>query len=161
MLCDRCHNPVPDDATIWRISTGYSITGPAVQSWCAGCASRYTDPHKMLPPDAENWPDDRRQRLLAAYAEMPHNRFHPAQPCEHCGRPVIFHAVRRIPPHAVCGDACRYAVKLAQARARRARRRPQVVCMTCGKSFPPKRTDSRFCSNRCRQKHHRAVRKAA
>jgi hypothetical protein len=58
----------------------------------------------------------------------------PVRSCERCGRPVIFDASRRIPLHAVCGDACRYAVKLAQARARHARRPQPVSCVTCGKS---------------------------
>ena len=62
MHCDRCHKPVPEDATIWRVSVGYSVANPpllgAVQSWCATCAS---DHHY-------------------------HSR-HPAQPCDHCARP--------------------------------------------------------------------------
>jgi hypothetical protein len=162
MHCDRCHGPVPDDATIWRVSCGYSVHHPpgAVQSWCAACYASQYDPRNLLPPEAENWPEDRRQRLLTAYAELPHWRWHPAQSCEHCGRPIIFHAVRRIPLHAACGDACRYAIRLAQARARHARRRPQVVCMTCGKLFPPRRTDAQFCSSPCRQRSYRQRRQA-
>ena len=163
MHCDHCHEPVPDDATIWRVSVGYGCTHPpgAVQSWCAACASRF-DPRRSLPPEAENWPEDRRQRLLRAFAELPHNRWHPAQPCERCGRPVIFHAVRRIPLHAVCGDACRYALRLTQARAPPgSRQRPQVVCMTCGRSFPPTRADARFCSAACRQQAYRQRQQAA
>ena len=122
---------MPDDAPIWRVSVGYSATYPpgAVQSWCAACKSELD--RKTLPPEFENWPEDRRERLLRAYAEnIPRWCWHPALSCEHCGRPVIFNGARRIPLHAVCGDACRYAVKLAQARARYARRerpRPQVV----------------------------------
>ena len=158
MRCDNCHRPVPDDATIWRVSVGYSVNSSAVQSWCAACWESRFGPRKILPPEAENWSEDRRQSLLRAYAEIPHFRWHPAQACEHCGRPVIFHAVRRIPLHAVCGDACRYAVKLAQARARYARRerpRPQVVCMTCGRPFQPKRANATTCSSTCRQRAYR------
>jgi hypothetical protein len=45
-------------------------------------------------------------------------------------------ASRRIPLHAVCGAACRYAVKLAQARTRHARQRQ--LGAACGKPFQPK-----------------------
>jgi hypothetical protein len=129
MDCDHCHLPVPDDATIWRVSVGYSLIyyPPAVQSWCAACASQ--------PFHCRRW--------------------HLARPCVHCGRTVVFDAARRIPQHAVCGDACRYAVRLAQARARRVCRRQQVACMTCAALFPPKRTDARFCSSICRQRAYR------
>jgi hypothetical protein len=153
MRCDHCYGPVPDGAAIWRISVGLGM--PAVQSWCAACAKRWIGLLNRLPPDAENWTEDQRQRLLRARAELPFNRWHPARSCEQCGRPVIFHAVRRIPRHAVCGDACRYAIRLAQARARRARRRPQVVCVTCGRPFPPKRADALTCSPACRQRAYR------
>jgi hypothetical protein len=129
MHCDCCRKPVPDDVTIWRVSVGYfpEPPGRAVQSWCAACVS------------------DRFSRW--------HRDWHPEQPCQQCGRPVIFDAARRIPFHAVCGDACRYAIKLAQAGT--ARRRPQAICLTCGKPFPPRRVDARFCSPPCRQRAYR------
>ena len=62
---------MPDDAPIWRVSVGYSATYPpgAVQSWCAACKSELD--RKTLPPEFENWPEDRRERLLRAYAENP------------------------------------------------------------------------------------------
>jgi hypothetical protein len=147
MHCDRCHKPVSDDAPIWRISIGYS--GPpqsAVQSWCNACANRRIELFNRLPPDAENWSEDRRQRLLKAYAD----HWHPARPCQHCGRPVIFHAVRRIPLHAVCGPVCRLAVYAAQARWRRRKR--DRACRTCAKLFQPKRTDAVFCAPPCRRR---------
>jgi hypothetical protein len=113
------------------------------------------DLRKSLPSDTVNWSEESRQRLLAACSELSHNRWHPAQPCEQCGRPVIFQGSRRIPFHAVCGDGCRYAVKLAQARARSAQRRPKATCETCGEAFTAKRTHARFCSSPCRQRAYR------
>jgi hypothetical protein len=130
MHCDRCHKPVPADATIWRVSIGYSLVfyPPGVQSWCATCAS---DRH--------------------------YHRWHPAQPCDHCGRPVIFDGARRIPLHAVCGEACRYALRLVQARAsRRAGQRPPLICTICGRTFQSKRrADALTCSHVCRQRAYR------
>ena len=112
---------MPDDAPIWRVSVGYPR--PIHRAPCSHgvpLAESELD-RKTLPPEFENWPEDRRERLLRAYAEnIPHWRWHPALSCEHCGRPVIFNGARRIPLHAVCGDACRYAVMLAQARVRAA-----------------------------------------
>ena len=125
MHCDLCRKPVPDGATIWRVSVGYSQL-PAVQSWCEACAAAFTK-----------------------------KRWHPEQPCRHCGRPIIFDAGRRIPLHATCNDACRYAIRLAQARARRVRRRQQVSCAVCGKPFLPKRAGALTCSPACRQQAYR------
>jgi hypothetical protein len=130
MQCARCRKRVSDGAPIWRVSIGYGLMyyPPAVQSWCAACA-----------------------------ATLAGRRWHPEQPCEQCGRPVFFTASRRIPLHAVCGDACRSAVKLAQARTRRARtsRQRQATCMACGTLFSPRRTDALFCSSPCRQRAYR------
>jgi hypothetical protein len=149
MRCDNCGRRVPDGATVWRVSLGYSAT-PSVQSWCAACGTDFA--RKWLPPDLEDWFESDRQRLLARHAAM----WHPEQPCDHCGRPIIFDTSRRIPQHAVCGSACRYAVKLAQVRTRNARCRPQTTCRTCGcKLFPPKRAHARFCSAACRQRAYR------
>jgi hypothetical protein len=151
MQCARCHKSVPDGAPIWRVSVGYGgmYYPPAVQSWCAVCSA--TLAHR-LPDFAENWSEGERQRLLASYPPQ----WHPERSCDQCGRPVFFDVSRRIPLHAVCGDICRSAVKLAQARARRARRfRPQATCSICGKLFRPIRTDARFCSGTCRQRAYR------
>jgi hypothetical protein len=149
MRCDRCLEPMQDDATVWRISVDYGHASGAMQSWCAICVADRFKSH--LPSYTQNWTKEQREGLLRTLAEMPHDRWHPMQSCERCGRPVIFDASRRIPPHTVCRDACRYAVKLAQARARHARRRQPVSCAACGKPFQPKRADALTCSHACRQ----------
>jgi hypothetical protein len=130
MQCDLCRKPMLDDATIWRVSVGYSQL-PAVQSWCEACAAARTE------------------KLCAI------QRWHPEQPCEHCGRSIIFDARRRMPLHTICNDACRYAIRLAQTRARRARNRQQVSCAMCGNPFLPKRADAMTCSRACRQRAYR------
>ena len=156
MHCDHCRKPVLDGAPIWRISRGYGgPPGTAVQSWCENCwTGSHYDLRNSLPPDAKDWTEDRRQRLLAAYAKLRHYQWR-ERPCKNCGRQVFFHGSRRIPYHAVCGDACRYAINLAQARERCARRRGTLICQTCGEQFTPQRTDARFCSSPCRQRAYR------
>jgi hypothetical protein len=108
MHCDNCRKLVPDGATIWRVSVGYSQR-PAVQSWCEACAAAFTE-----------------------------KRWHPEQPCEHCGRPIIFDARRRIPLHAICNGACRHAIRLAQISVlavSEAVSRSRVRCVT-SRSYP-------------------------
>jgi hypothetical protein len=144
---------VSDDATVWRISVGNGHPSGAVQLWCAACVADWFKSH--LPSYTQTWPKEQRERLLRTLAEMSHDRWHPVRSCEHCGRPVIFDASRRIPPHAVCGDACRYAVKLAQVRACHARQRQPVSCAACGKPFQPKRSNALTCSHACRQQAYR------
>jgi hypothetical protein len=43
----------------------------------------------------------------------------------------------------------------AQRRADILARRPETICPVCRKQFTAKRSDARFCSDRCRQKAHR------
>lgn len=57
-----------------------------------------------------------------------------------------------------CGNGFLVYCEVCGARERRARLRfKQRACMTCEKSFTTTRTDARFCSNGCRQKHYRRV----
>lgn len=79
--------------------------------------------------------------------------------CRHCGGSFF---ARDLKVH-YCSDDCRSAFKAAQAIARYARRgsryTPKTPAMTtcchCGKSYTPKRSDSRYCSVKCRVAHHR------
>jgi hypothetical protein len=77
--------------------------------------------------------------------------------CASCGRPMRVRLKRWHPYLAeqVCCSDC--ARKLANARARTRRRvqHEQEVCEACGKSFVPKRSDAKTCSNACRQRLHR------
>ena len=73
--------------------------------------------------------------------------------CQSCDRAVIHDTVRKVPKHVVCGPACRLAVYAALARKKR--RLSKRACPTCGKLFPPKRTDALFCSSPCRQRAYR------
>ena len=50
----------------------------------------------------------------------------------------------------ICSTCCQRAWKLSK------RREPQAIpCASCGESFTPKRSDAKFCSDRCRQRMHR------
>ena len=51
----------------------------------------------------------------------------------------------------VCSQACRAAAR----QERRHVQHEEQPCTVCGESYMPKRADSKFCSNRCRQKAHR------
>ena len=81
-----------------------------------------------------------------------------AYPCPSC---------RHQPPWLYC-DPCnrrwtderhaRLDADNAKQRARRARRRwrrQHISCASCGTSFPPARSDSRYCGHACRQRAYR------
>jgi hypothetical protein len=85
--------------------------------------------------------------------------------CENCGRPMI----RDIYYPLVCSGRCdkaqvnkrSYEKHREQISARRTQARAHVdhdaiPCAVCGKPFKPKRTDAKTCSNKCRQRAHRA-----
>jgi len=88
-----------------------------------------------------------RRGLFALRTE--HERLWLGAHCENCRRRLI------VPPdarrkHACCSDRCLRAVKKAGRHRVRA-----FTCDTCGATFPPARTDSRYCSPACRQKAYR------
>jgi predicted nucleic acid-binding Zn ribbon protein len=51
-----------------------------------------------------------------------------------------------------CGSVCR---AIYRAKERRTENRAAYHCEFCGEIFVPTRTDSRFCSNACRQRAYR------
>jgi hypothetical protein len=82
--------------------------------------------------------------------------------CKACGSLFLGHYVTRL-----CSDACTVANRRAWLDAHRppprlpskaAQRRAALAaarCIVCDSPFTPTRLSARFCSNRCRQKHHR------
>src|ERR1700760_1490970 len=70
----------------------------------------------------------------------------------------------------LCSEACVRANREAWREAHRRPPRPpskaaqrrdalaSVQCQVCGQPFAPERLSAKFCSNRCRQKHHRGMR---
>jgi hypothetical protein len=129
LLCCRCHQPIPLDVPVFRHAT----LGGVIWT-CEPCQT----PPPHVTYDWRSW-----------WREWA---------CRQCGRPVLVAADYR-GGHwrsPCCGDpSCRKADKLAQARERRASRRPEALCQTCGQHFPPRRTGARFCSSACRQRAYR------
>jgi hypothetical protein len=90
--------------------------------------------------------------------------------CRICRGPFIGHYTVHL-----CSDACIAANRqawldahrlpaLARPASKAAQRRAALAsarCSVCDRPFVPKRLSARFCSNRCRQQHHRDERKAA
>jgi hypothetical protein len=93
-------------------------------------------------------------------------RFHS---CRICHGPFIAHYSTHL-----CSDVCIAANRRAWLDAHRlpvperlpskaTQRRAALAsaqCLVCGAPFPARRLSARFCSNRCRQQHHRNGRKA-
>jgi len=135
MQCQHCHRDIADAEPVYRVQLwgGHpwcrAPIYPTVRHLCTGCATSET---------------------------MRHYKLHPPTPCHHCGRPVHHGARRKVPEHVACSPECRLALNATLARARRQlRTRASLTCETCGKLFPPKRADARFCSFACKQRAYR------
>jgi hypothetical protein len=137
MQCELCRESIAESEPIYRLSLAYShgfIEVGAVAHACARCI--------------DGRPLFKRRQWCESI------------PCDHCARPVIYDRYREVPLRVTCGPECRRAVRSAQARARRACRRREWRCRSCGKMFPPKRTDALFCSGACRQRSYKRRRLA-
>jgi len=89
----------------------------------------------------------RRFESLAEGLGLPSVARWDASPCENCGRAVVVLGFRdRRVRHLVCSPACRDELR---GRSRRVRHEPRV-CPGCELPFTPNRSDSVFCSTRCR-----------
>lgn len=76
--------------------------------------------------------------------------------CARCGdRPRLCISFTRTPLVAE-GPVCHTCYQRAW-RANRRREPEPIACASCGESFKPARSDARFCSDRCRQRAHRAA----
>jgi hypothetical protein len=73
--------------------------------------------------------------------------------CRHCARVV----------HSTSGQwrSCTVACQERHRRARRRLGRPCATCATCTAPMTPARSDSRYCSNACRQRAYRRRAKGA
>jgi hypothetical protein len=77
------------------------------------------------------------------------------RPCVTCGRDVIdLDTVGINRRHATCCEDCANEARYARRRDRLAKAR-QKVCPTCDSEFIGSRSDSKFCSNACRQRAYR------
>jgi len=142
MDCQNCRQSVPDGEPIYRFATGWGLIwrdrweNQTTGSLCAKCASSVEEQSRQQ----QHW--------------------RPAEPCCHCGRPVILNGRRKKPIHVVCSVKCRHAAYAAAARNRaRARQRSpgerSCANAACGEGFVPKRSDARYCSPACKQSAYR------
>ena len=73
------------------------------------------------------------------------------KPCEGCGRKVV--------GSRFCNFRCRAhyynAPAAARRKAQRLEARQDMVCVQCGKTFTPRRSDAKTCSAACKQKAYR------
>ena len=67
--------------------------------------------------------------------------------CQSCGRPLVLGTWYR-PIQPYCSPLC-------YQRAKKGVKQEAVTCGCCGDTFMPKRSDSKYCSSKCRQKAYR------
>jgi hypothetical protein len=77
--------------------------------------------------------------------------------CLGCGRPLVFYGERALRSQT-CNERCRITYYVKQAKMRRTMERDVKVCPQCQRVFKPRRIDSRYCSNVCRQAAYRVRR---
>lgn len=70
--------------------------------------------------------------------------------CEVCNKTVY-----AIMFNGTCGEHCRQHKRYKKHRTKLKALEPQSTCAICSTQFTPNRTDSRYCSNKCRQKAYR------
>ena len=75
--------------------------------------------------------------------------------CFACGRKIKSHyeEFRNSLPH--CSNKCYWTLSNREARSTELLLRSKVTCSICSTQFTPNRTDSRYCSSKCRQKAYR------
>jgi hypothetical protein len=172
--------PPPDralslkDYNVWR----QPFYGKA--EYCQHCGKVFA-PGEMAYIIWDLWPPDRFKDHWAAVCntcfdnvveggdiDAPDPKQYHKQTCKGCGRQMFAprRGYRRYRDHRgntvhvrtnhvvtaeVCSNRCAQRVRRRLKRAAR----DKVNCTECGKSFQPKRSDTQFCSNACRQKAYR------
>jgi hypothetical protein len=99
------------------------------------------------------WKIERLERCRILRGRRGHKRI-----CLVCGQEFMALNGGYVP--MVCTEAC-LKVHRARTHVQSQQRRPHVehqprACEQCGSTYTPRRSDSRFCSGRCRVAHHRA-----
>ena len=94
------------------------------------------------------------RRLSVVCRKCSHAKTDPLEHCQNCGRGVggRFNSTRQ---YISCSDACDSQIHAAIQRDKRAAIRGTRNCQSCGDTFTPKRSDSKYCSSKCRQKAYR------
>ncbi len=80
----------------------------------------------------------------------------PPEPCEVCGTLVLSRPRSRF-RYVYCSWECQQELqrRIRNKRAQVRRRLPDRACARCGERFQPTRSDSRYCSGRCRTAAYR------
>ncbi len=148
MQCAICQRELSKREPVYRVRMGYhgqhdwhfawGVTG-SIAVVCSKC--------KAKPPKGSEW----------LFDGATHGPWFPAEPCQHCGRPVFVDRQRRGLRYFVCSEQCRIGVN--NRRASMFRPRPldpePKPCATCGEAFTPKRSDALYCSPACKQRAYR------
>jgi hypothetical protein len=138
LVCDHCRQTLDEtEPVVFAYEEGYGSSAATLHLRCAAAA---------MPSMA------RTSRWL-------HNEpvFACKKQCVHCNREMIFG--QRLSGLAKIKNTCTpYCGQ--QYRLRQRRVQPQEkICVSCKKSFLPRRNDAVTCSHRCRQRVHRQNRK--
>lgn len=82
--------------------------------------------------------------------------------CDHCGSSMVVTTRRASEPRVFCSRQCKEEARRVADKAARVASKSARSCLHCGGTIgPERRVDAAYCSERCNQAAHNAVRKAS
>ena len=133
--CENCGSPFPPDQTVYVLMRpamcGLLVVFGGSVVICAECSK--THPSWKYQEQGEDWCRDR--RII--------------RPCRGCGLMLSITADCLISRREYCSTGCSQRSRRAMMRIKKRN------CEICNLEFKAARKDARFCSDVCRQKHHR------
>jgi hypothetical protein len=142
--CEECNRDIRD-ATVWRVRVRRGRSSRPLRELCEDCGRRCVEENRY-----------------GVFAQVGRE-----EPCEVCGRPVVNtgnHCNYWRSYRTYCSYRCAKRAEVERARERRRAERERCgdsTCADCGEQFTPRRLDSTYCSNACRQRAYRRRKAAA
>jgi predicted nucleic acid-binding Zn ribbon protein len=75
--------------------------------------------------------------------------------CDFCGRAIYKISKGCFNKHTFCSDKCQYSFYNHKNGEVKRTGREYTTCIICGAIFTAQRSNTKFCSNACKQKHYR------
>lgn len=131
LWCSRCRTEFAEGDVVYRVREPVPGQGLFGAGWklaaiCDDCVRKYRHP---------SWRENRNEPIPCAGG---------------CGV-LVSHWYFPVTAIATCSKRCSRRVEVERRRVKHETRR----CEVCGEEFTPKRSDSRYCRNACRQRAYR------
>ncbi len=135
-VCGRCGLALAAEDTAWRVRERVTRGQVVSTNVCRECAPEYAREPEPFTYEGRRW-------LL-----------YEPEPCEVCGRGVVWLYRPHWRRHRCCSDRCS-ARRYNRPRDEASAQAREKVCGVCGEAFTATRADAKTCSPACRQKAYR------